>query len=175
MSNPAQPDRRRAAALRYVPGESPAPEVVATGEGGPTAIHPRSLVVAGPKARATVVESYLGLGAGRYLTALKAAGYAPRAVLASTDVAFAEALAQERWDVLILVPGVIPVAAAISSAREAHPGLPVVIAEAPAGAEGRLRAFDRARATHEEPRHGRSRRRRRETPHRGFVRDHYRR
>ena len=33
MSDPGAPSRRRAAALRYVPGETPAPEVVATGEG----------------------------------------------------------------------------------------------------------------------------------------------
>lgn len=33
MSEGTQRPRRRAAALRYVPGETPAPEVVATGEG----------------------------------------------------------------------------------------------------------------------------------------------
>jgi flagellar biosynthesis protein len=33
MTDPTWPARRRAAALRYVPGESPVPEVVASGEG----------------------------------------------------------------------------------------------------------------------------------------------
>jgi flagellar biosynthesis protein len=33
MTDAPLPGRRRAAALRYVPGESPAPQVVATGEG----------------------------------------------------------------------------------------------------------------------------------------------
>jgi Fe-S cluster assembly protein SufD len=41
---------------------------VSTGDGGPSVSHPRTLVVAGANSRATVIESYIGLGAARYLT-----------------------------------------------------------------------------------------------------------
>src|SRR5687768_506098 len=87
-----------------------------------------------------LLSAHADTGAGRFLTALKAAGYAPRAVLASSDDAFSTALAQERWDVVIIVPGTMPVAGAIEAVRAAHEGVPVIIAEAPAGAEARLRA-----------------------------------
>jgi Fe-S cluster assembly protein SufD len=41
---------------------------VSSGGSAPSVSHPRTLVIAGANSRATVIESYIGLGAGRYLT-----------------------------------------------------------------------------------------------------------
>ena len=41
---------------------------VSTADAAPSVSHPRTLVVAGANSRATIIESYVGLGGGRYLT-----------------------------------------------------------------------------------------------------------
>ena len=41
---------------------------VSTGQPEPTASHPRILVVAGPRSKATIIESYVGLESARYFT-----------------------------------------------------------------------------------------------------------
>jgi Fe-S cluster assembly protein SufD len=41
---------------------------VSTGAGGPTISHPRSLIVAEPESRAVIVETYVGVEGGVYLT-----------------------------------------------------------------------------------------------------------